>query len=87
MDSGPVRTYRASLRQILTAMHESLSQGRRIEVRGFGTFTLRYRPPRVGRNPKSGEKVKVPGKYVPHFKAGGELRERVSAGKLGPVGD
>ncbi|HQX85244.1 MAG TPA: HU family DNA-binding protein, partial [Aestuariivirga sp.] len=52
-------------------------RGDRIEIRGFGSFALNYRPPRVGRNPKSGEKVQVPEKYVPHFKAGKELRERV----------
>ena len=57
----------------------SLSEGQRIEIRGFGSFGLNYRPPRVGRNPKSGEKVHVPEKYVPHFKAGKELRERVDS--------
>jgi integration host factor subunit beta len=51
--------------------------GDRIEIRGFGSFALNYRPPRTGRNPKSGDKVLVPAKYVPHFKAGKELRERV----------
>ena len=55
----------------------SMSERRRIEIRGFGSFGLNYRPPRTGRNPKSGEKVQVPAKYVPHFKAGKELRERV----------
>jgi integration host factor subunit beta len=54
-----------------------LATNDRIEIRGFGSFALNYRPPRVGRNPKSGEKVQVPAKYVPHFKAGKELRERV----------
>jgi integration host factor subunit beta len=62
---------------ILDAMAGSLSRGGRIEVRGFGSFGLNYRPPRQGRNPKTGDKVKVPAKYVPHFKAGKELRERV----------
>ena len=52
-------------------------RGDRIEIRGFGSFALNYRPPRIGRNPKSGEKVSVPAKWVPHFKAGKELRERV----------
>ena len=74
-----------AVKLILAEMSESLSQGRRIEVRGFGTFGLRYRTPRVGRNPKSGEKVKIPGKYAPHFKAGGDLRERVLAGNLGSI--
>ena len=62
---------------ILDAMSEALVKGDRIEIRGFGSFSLNYRPPRVGRNPKSGEKVDVPEKWVPHFKAGKELRERV----------
>jgi integration host factor subunit beta len=60
-------------------MGHALLSGHRIEIRGFGSFGLNYRPPRVGRNPKSGEKVQVPDKYVPHFKAGKELRERVDA--------
>jgi integration host factor subunit beta len=61
----------------LDVMGEALSEGHRIEIRGFGSFALNYRPPRTGRNPKSGDQVQVPGKYVPHFKAGKELRERV----------
>ncbi|OIP08563.1 MAG: integration host factor subunit beta [Betaproteobacteria bacterium CG2_30_59_46] len=68
-----------AVKTILDAMGESLSQGERIEIRGFGSFSLNYRPPRVGRNPKTGGKVSVPEKYVPHFKAGKELRERVDA--------
>lgn len=66
-----------AVKTILDAMATSLSQGKRIEIRGFGSFDLSYRPPRVGRNPKSGRSVSVPEKYVPHFKAGKELRERV----------
>jgi len=62
---------------ILDAMSQALAEGHRIEIRGFGSFSLNKRPPRVGRNPKSGEKVLVPEKRVPHFKAGKELRERV----------
>jgi len=62
---------------MLGAMTMSLAKGRRIEIRGFGAFTINYRPPRTGRNPKSGEKVPVPQKFVPHFKPGRELRERV----------
>jgi len=61
---------------ILDGMCNSLMDGKRVEIRGFGSFDLHYRPPRNGRNPKSGEAVKVPAKYVPHFKAGKELRER-----------
>ena len=69
-----------SVKVILHALSEALAQGDRIEIRGFGSFSLTYRPPRVGRNPKSGDKVQVPEKYVPHFKAGKELRERVDYG-------
>jgi integration host factor subunit beta len=64
---------------ILDAMSQALADGHRIEIRGFGSFALNRRPPRVGRNPKSGEKVLVPEKRVPHFKAGKELRERVDS--------
>jgi len=66
-----------AVKTILDAMVESLSKGQRIEIRGFGSFDLNYRPPRIGRNPKSGERVNVAEKYVPHFKAGKELRSRV----------
>ena len=66
-----------AVKMILDAMSEALAKGDRIEIRGFGSFALNYRPPRTGRNPKSGEKVSVPEKWVPHFKAGKELRERV----------
>ncbi|QEL65659.1 integration host factor, beta subunit [Oryzomicrobium terrae] len=66
-----------AVKMILDAMSGALSRGDRIEIRGFGSFSLNYRPPRVGRNPKSGDKVSVPEKWVPHFKAGKELRERV----------
>jgi len=66
-----------AVKMVLDAMSDALGRGDRIEIRGFGSFSLNYRPPRVGRNPKSGEKVHVPEKYVPHFKAGKELRERV----------
>jgi integration host factor subunit beta len=67
----------AAVNAILEAMTMSLVGGQRIEIRGFGTFKINYRPPRTGRNPKTGEKVPVPEKCVPHFKAGRELRERV----------
>lgn len=66
-----------AVKTILDAMSAALADGSRIEIRGFGSFALNYRPPRVGRNPKSGAKVHVPAKFVPHFKAGKELRERV----------
>jgi len=67
----------AAVNAILEAMTMSLVSGQRIEVRGFGSFKINYHPPRTGRNPKTGVKVAVPEKYVPHFKAGAELRERV----------
>ena len=66
-----------AVKMILHAMSDALVRADRIEIRGFGSFALNYRPPRTGRNPKSGEKVSVPAKWVPHFKAGKELRERV----------
>ena len=69
-----------AVKMILDALTAALVRGDRIEIRGFGSFALNYRPPRVGRNPKSGDKVQVPEKYVPHFKAGKELRERVDYG-------
>jgi integration host factor subunit beta len=68
-----------AVKMMLDAMSEALAKGDRIEIRGFGSFALNYRPPRVGRNPKSGDKVSVPEKWVPHFKAGKELRERVDS--------
>jgi len=70
-----------AVKMMLDAMSEALAKGDRIEIRGFGSFALNYRPPRVGRNPKSGDRVSVPEKYVPHFKAGKELRERVNNGR------
>ncbi|PLX74153.1 MAG: integration host factor subunit beta [Azoarcus sp.] len=69
-----------AVKMSLDAMTDALARGDRIEIRGFGSFALNYRPPRTGRNPKSGDKVHVPEKYVPHFKAGKELRERVDIG-------
>ena len=66
-----------AVKTVLDAMTQALAEGQRIEIRGFGSFSLSERAPRVGRNPKSGEQVMVPGKQVPHFKAGKELRERV----------
>lgn len=66
-----------AVRLILDEMAQAMCKGDRIEVRGFGSFGINYRPPRNGRNPKTGASVMVPAKYAPHFKAGKELRERV----------
>ena len=70
-----------AVKSLLEQMSQALATGQRIEIRGFGSFSLHYRPPRVGRNPKTGESVTLPGKYVPHFKPGKELRERVDSSK------
>lgn len=75
----PQRDVEAAVKCILEQMSEALSQGERIEIRGFGSFSLHYRPPRQGRNPKTGESVALAGKYVPHFKPGKELRDRVNS--------
>ncbi|MBC8211598.1 MAG: integration host factor subunit beta [Gammaproteobacteria bacterium] len=67
-----------AVKSLIEMMSNALSMGERIEIRGFGSFSLHFRPPRVGRNPKSGDKVELPGKYVPHFKPGKELRDRAN---------
>lgn len=69
-----------AVRTVLDAMADALARGHRIEIRGFGSFSLHFRPPRLGRNPKTGDSVALPGKYVPHFKPGKELRDRVNGG-------
>lgn len=69
-----------AVRSILEQLSRALAEGDRIEIRGFGSFSLHYRPPRMGRNPKTGDAVALPGKHVPHFKPGKELRERVDQG-------
>jgi integration host factor subunit beta len=67
-----------AVRCILEQMSGALASGERIEIRGFGSFSLHFRPPRVGRNPKTGDAVALSGKHVPHFKPGKELRDRVN---------
>ena len=67
-----------AVKTLLDQMSLSLSAGERIEVRGFGSFSLHYRAPRTGRNPKTGETVDLKGKFVPHFKPGKELRDQVN---------
>jgi integration host factor subunit beta len=74
------RDVELAVKGLLERMTDALSSGERIEVRGFGSFSLHHRPSRVGRNPKTGTAVMVPDKYVPHFKPGKELRERVDGG-------
>ena len=79
-DQLSIKDVELAVKTMLDHMTESLSQGDRIEIRGFGSFSLHHRPARVGRNPKTGESVALPAKYVPHFKPGKELRERVDEG-------
>ena len=67
-----------AVKSLLEMMGSSLAEGERIEIRGFGSFSLHFRAPRVGRNPKTGDSVRLEGKYVPHFKPGKELRDRVN---------
>ncbi len=67
-----------AIKTILEQMSQALAAGERIEIRGFGSFSLHYREPRLGRNPKTGETVQLSGKHVPHFKPGKEMRERVN---------
>lgn len=74
----PVKDIELAVKMMLEYMSQVLSTGERIEIRGFGSFSLHYREPRTGRNPKTGESVKLEGKYVPHFKPGKELRDRVN---------
>lgn len=72
-----------AVKSLIDQMSDALANGERIEVRGFGSFSLHFRPPRMGRNPKTGEVVALSGKFVPHFKPGKELRERVNAAPAG----
>jgi integration host factor subunit beta len=69
-----------AVKTMLEQMTQTLANGDRVEIRGFGSFSLRYRPPRTGRNPKTGESVELGAKHVPHFKPGKELRDRVDQG-------
>ncbi|CAH0990754.1 Integration host factor subunit beta [Sinobacterium norvegicum] len=74
-----IKDIETAVKILLEQMSESLVGGDRIEIRGFGSFCLHYRAPRKGRNPKTGESVELTGKYVPHFKPGKQLRERVDS--------
>lgn len=71
------RDAEAAVKAILDSMSDALAKGHRIEIRGFGSFSINRRPPRMGRNPRSGESVEIPEKRVPHFKPGKALREAV----------
>ena len=71
------RDVELAVKTVLDKMSQSFETGERIEIRGFGSFSLHYRPARIGRNPKTGESVAVDDKFSPHFKPGKELKERV----------
>ena len=74
----PFKDVETAVKTLIEHMSESLADKERIEIRGFGSFSLHYRPPRTGRNPKTGAQVELNGKHVPHFKPGKELRQRVN---------
>ena len=74
----PYKDVETAVKMLIEQMSDSLSRGKRIEIRGFGSFSLHFRPPRIGRNPKTGVTVPLSCKYAPHFKPGKELRERVN---------
>ena len=78
MHYAQARDVEIAVKELLEQMAQTLQKGDRIEIRGFGSFSLHYRAPRTGRNPKTGETVELEGKYVPHFKPGKELRDRVN---------
>jgi integration host factor subunit beta len=89
-ESFPQLTQRDSelaVKAILDAMSEALAKGHRIEIRGFGSFSVTRRPPRVGRNPRSGEQVEIPEKRVPHFKPGKALRETIHQSSHVPLAE
>jgi len=79
-DQLPHRDIELAVKTVINCMTQALSTGERIEIRGFGSFSLRYRRPRVGRNPKSGMSVTINERYVPHFKPGKNLKKRVNTG-------
>ena len=81
-DQLPYKDIELSVKTIIESMVDSLRKGKRIEIRGFGSFSLRYRKSRIGRNPKSGESVNIDERYVPHFKPGKDLKERVKTSWL-----
>ncbi len=76
-----IKDVELAVKCVVEHMSETLSLGERIEIRGFGSFSLHHRAPRMGRNPKTGESVSLTAKYVPHFKPGKELRDRVNGSR------
>ncbi|WP_148254987.1 integration host factor subunit beta [Aidingimonas lacisalsi] len=76
-----IKEVEAAVKIVLEDITDALADGGRVEIRGFGSFSLHYREPRTGRNPKTGEPVELNGKFVPHFKPGKELREQVNASR------
>ncbi|NIB42077.1 integration host factor subunit beta [Pseudomaricurvus alkylphenolicus] len=77
-DQLSLKDVELAVKLMLEHMSQVLAAGERIEIRGFGSFSLHYRAPRIGRNPKTGDSVELSGKYVPHFKPGKEMRDRVN---------
>lgn len=80
----PPKDIEIAIKQIIEYMAVALARQQRIEIRGFGSFSIHYRAPRIGRNPKTGEPVELDGKYVPHFKPGKELRDKVNEAVASP---
>jgi integration host factor subunit beta len=76
-----IKDVELAVKCVVEHMSETLSLGERIDIRGFGSFSLHHRAPRMGRNPKTGESVSLTAKYVPHFKPGKELRDRVNGSR------
>jgi len=83
----PAKDVELAVKHLLDLMSDALANGQRIEIRGYGSFSLHYRPPRMGRNPKTGEAVALSGKHVPHFKPGKDLRDRVNENSHLPIRD
>ena len=83
----PAKDVELAVKHLLDLMSDSLAGGQRIEIRGFGSLSLHFRPPRMGRNPKTGEAVALAGKHVPHFKPGKDLRDRVNENRHLPIKD
>ncbi len=81
----PTKDVELAVKHLLELMSNALASGERIEIRGFGSFSLHFRPPRQGRNPKTGEAVSLAGKFVPLFKPGKDLRDRVNENRNLPI--